>query len=100
MVSQRAIFQVNIIRWLGSGVKNPEDALAIAHRRVELGFTSTWESSTITTGQLEASGRTAMKLKFEEIHNWGSGRIRGSTIFSTTLLRTKEHTWRSGVSRY
>src|SRR2546430_13574425 len=40
-LSQHAIFQVNINSVLGSGVKNPEDALTIAHRAVELGFTST-----------------------------------------------------------
>src|SRR5262249_16793311 len=40
-LAQYAIFQVNINSVLGSGVKNPEDALVIAHRAVELGFTST-----------------------------------------------------------
>src|ERR1700720_2402668 len=40
-LSQYAVFQVNINSVLGSGVKNPEDALQIAHRAVELGFTST-----------------------------------------------------------
>src|ERR1700731_4791056 len=41
MLSQYAVFQVNINSVLGSGVKDPEDALKIAHRAVELGFTST-----------------------------------------------------------
>ena len=40
-LSQYAVFQVNINSVLGSGVKNPEDALTIAKRAVELGFTST-----------------------------------------------------------
>src|SRR6266851_972794 len=40
-LAQYAVFQVNINSVLGSGVKNPEDALKIAHRAVELGFTST-----------------------------------------------------------
>src|SRR5215813_2408451 len=40
-LSQFAVFQVNINSVLGSGVKNPEDALTIAKRAVELGFTST-----------------------------------------------------------
>ena len=50
MLSEFAAFQVNINSVLGGGVKNPEDALAIAHRAVELGFTSTVGSSTTTTG--------------------------------------------------
>src|SRR6266481_3694184 len=37
MLSQYAVFQVNINSVLGSGVKDPEDALKIAHRAVELG---------------------------------------------------------------
>jgi MoaA/NifB/PqqE/SkfB family radical SAM enzyme len=40
-LAQYAVFQVNINSVLGSAVKNPEDALDIAHRAVELGFTST-----------------------------------------------------------
>src|SRR2546429_4020233 len=36
MLSQYAVFQVNINSVLGSGVKDPEDALKIAHRAVEL----------------------------------------------------------------
>src|SRR5262249_54228896 len=40
-LAEYAVFQVNINSVLGSGVKNPEDALTIAHRAVELGFTST-----------------------------------------------------------
>src|SRR5713101_15987 len=38
-LAQYAVFQVNINSVLGSGVKNPEDALTVAHRAVELGFT-------------------------------------------------------------
>jgi len=41
MLSEWAVFQVNINSVLGSGVKAPEDALKIARRAVELGFTST-----------------------------------------------------------
>src|ERR1700687_655897 len=41
MLSEWAEFQVNINSVLGSGVKDSEDALKIAHRALELGFTST-----------------------------------------------------------
>src|SRR6202161_2624618 len=37
MLAQHAAFQVNINSVLGSGVKNPSDALQIAHRAVDLG---------------------------------------------------------------
>jgi MoaA/NifB/PqqE/SkfB family radical SAM enzyme len=40
-LNEFADFQVNINSVIGSGVKNPEDALAIDRRALELGFTST-----------------------------------------------------------
>src|SRR5712691_4780190 len=41
LLARYAVFQVNINSVLGSGVNNPEDALAVAHRAIALGFTST-----------------------------------------------------------
>ena len=40
-LSEHAKFKVNINSVLGSGVANPDDALTIANRAVELGFSST-----------------------------------------------------------
>src|SRR5258708_8267684 len=55
-LGQYAVFQVNINSVLGSGVQNPEDALKIAHRAVELEFTSTVEIIHENNGQLESLG--------------------------------------------
>src|ERR1700730_13843468 len=55
-LAQYAVFQVNINSVLGSGVKNPEDALQIAHRAVELGFTSTVGIIHDHNGQLKPLG--------------------------------------------
>src|SRR5271167_4773157 len=41
LLAKHAEFQVNINSVLGSGVQNPEDALAVAYRARQLGFTST-----------------------------------------------------------
>src|SRR5438105_3996332 len=41
LLSEHADFHVNINSVLGSGVKNPKDALIVARRAHELGFTST-----------------------------------------------------------
>src|SRR5271169_3341949 len=41
LLAEHAEFQVNINSVLGGGVANSEDALTVAHRAVELGFTST-----------------------------------------------------------
>src|SRR5258708_23969016 len=55
-LAQYAVFQVNINSVLGSGVKNPEDALKIAHRAVELGFSSTVGIIHDNNGQLKPLG--------------------------------------------
>ncbi len=41
LLAKHADFQVNVNSVLGSGVRHPEDALVIARRALELGFTST-----------------------------------------------------------
>src|SRR5258706_11574621 len=61
-LAEYAVFQVNINSVLGSGVKNPEDALTIAHRAVELGFTARLESFTIITASLSRWVREKRKF--------------------------------------
>ncbi len=70
-LAEYSVFQVNINSVLGSGVKDPEDALTIAHRAVELGFTST--VGIIHDGQwpIEAVG-TARTGNFRR--NYGAGK--------------------------
>ncbi len=60
------MFQVNINSVLGSGVKNPEDALTIAKRAVELGFTSTVGIIHDGEGQLKGLNQRQIEI-FEEI---------------------------------
>src|SRR6266436_5544144 len=69
-LSQYSVFQVNINSVLGSGVKNPEDALEIAHRAVELGFTSTVGIIHDGNGQLKALNPRQIEI-FEEIMSLG-----------------------------
>ncbi|MCE5306039.1 MAG: radical SAM protein [Acidobacteriales bacterium] len=52
MLAEHAEFHVNINSVVGGGVRNPEDALAIGRRAVELGFTSTVGIIHDATGQL------------------------------------------------
>src|SRR5260370_35747936 len=52
MLSQYAVFQVNINWVLGSGVKDPEDALKIARPHMEQAFTSTAVIINVNNDQL------------------------------------------------
>src|SRR5271154_3136135 len=70
MLAQHAVFQVNINSVLGSGVKTPEDALTIAHRAVELGFTSTVGIIHDHSGQLKPLGDREQEI-FETIMTLG-----------------------------
>ena len=99
-LSEFAVFQVNINSVLGSGVKNPQDALTIAHRAVELGFTSTVGIIHDHKGQLKALDPRQIAI-FEEIMNLGKRSFSRFNDFQHNVARAKEHTWRcrSG-SRY
>jgi MoaA/NifB/PqqE/SkfB family radical SAM enzyme len=99
-LSQYAIFQVNINSVLGSGVKDPEDALKIAHRAVELGFTSTVGIIHDNNGQLKPLGTRELEI-FEEIMTLGKRSFSRFNEFQHNVARGREHNWRcrSG-SRY
>jgi MoaA/NifB/PqqE/SkfB family radical SAM enzyme len=100
MLSQYAVFQVNINSVLGSGVKDPEDALKIARRAVELGFTSTVGIIHDNNGQLKPLGPRELEI-FEEIMALGKRSFSRFNDFQHSVARGKEHNWRcrSG-SRY
>lgn len=99
-LAEFAVFQVNINSVLGSGVKDPEDALKIAHRAVELGFTSTVGIIHDHNGQLKPLGGREQEI-FEEIMSLGKRSFSRFNDFQHSVARGKEHTWRcrSG-SRY
>src|SRR5450755_4585410 len=99
-LSQYAVFQVNINSVLGSGVKNPEGALQIAHRAVELGFTSTVGIIHDGNGQLKGLNPRQIEI-FEEIMSLGKSSFSRFNDFQHNVARGKEHHWRcrSG-SRY
>src|SRR5258708_7104455 len=95
-----AYFQVNINSLLGSGVKDPEDALRIAHRAVDLGLTSTVGIIHDHNGQLKPLGPREIE-NFEEIMTLSNRSFSRFNDFQHNVARGKEHNWRcrSG-SRY
>ena len=92
-LSEFAVFQVNINSVLGSGVKDPEDALKIAHRAVELGFTSTVGIIHDHNGQLKPLGPREQEI-FEEIMTLGKRSFSRFNDFQHSVARGKEHDWR------
>src|SRR5205809_5623126 len=100
LLANYAYFQVNINSVLGSGVKDPEDALRIAHRAVELGLTSTVGIIHDHNGQLKPLGPREIEI-FEEIMTLSKRSFSRFNDFQHNVARGRENHWRcrSG-SRY
>jgi MoaA/NifB/PqqE/SkfB family radical SAM enzyme len=92
-LAEYSVFQVNINSVLGSGVRDPEDALKIAHRAVELGFTSTVGIIHDGNGQLKPLGPRELEI-FEEIMTLGKRSFSRFNDFQHSVARGKEHDWR------
>ena len=100
MLSEWAVFQVNINSVLGSGVKNSEDALTIAHRALELGFTSTVGIIHDNSGQLKPLADRDQEI-FEEIMTLGKRSFSRFNEFQHNVARGREHDWKCRAgSRY
>ena len=100
MLSEWAVFQVNINSVLGSGVKNSEDALKIAHRALKLGFTSTVGIIHDHDGQLKPLNQRDQEI-FEEIMTLGKRSYSRFNEFQHNVARGREHDWKCRAgSRY
>ena len=100
LLAQHAIFQVNINSVLGSGVKNPEDALAVARRAIELGFTSTVGILHDGNGQLRPLGSRESEI-FEEIMTLGKRSFSRFNQFQHNIAQGEPNQWRCRAgSRY
>ncbi|HKV47395.1 MAG TPA: radical SAM protein [Candidatus Acidoferrales bacterium] len=100
LLAEYAEFQVNINSVLGSGIKNPEDALAVAHRAVALGFTSTVGILHDGNGQLQPLGQREREI-FEEIMSLGKRSFTRVNGFQHNIAAGRENNWRCRAgSRY
>jgi MoaA/NifB/PqqE/SkfB family radical SAM enzyme len=100
LLGEYADFHVNINSVLGSGIKNPEDALAVAHRAIELGFTSTVGILHDGDGQLQPLGPREREI-FEEIMSLGKRSFSRINQFQHNIAAGKENHWRCRAgSRY
>jgi len=93
-LAEHAEFDVNINSVLGAGIKNPEDALVVARRARELGFTSTLGILHDGQGQLDPLGPRAMAV-YRALRAFGSGDgIRLSGGFQDNLAEGRPNNWR------
>ncbi|MGA2719678.1 MAG: hypothetical protein ABSF78_11995 [Candidatus Acidiferrales bacterium] len=85
---------------LGSGVRNPEDALTVAHRALKFGFTSTVGILHDGNGQLQPLGARETEI-FEEIMSLGKRSFTRVNKFQHNIAAGLENNWRCRAgSRY
>src|ERR1700751_1574557 len=100
LLAEHADFHVNINSVLGSGVCSPEDALRVAHRAVELGFTSTVGILHDGNGQLQPLRESEQQI-FEEIMSLGKKSFSRLNYFQHNIAKGRENNWRCRAgSRY
>jgi MoaA/NifB/PqqE/SkfB family radical SAM enzyme len=100
LLAEHAEFHVNINSVLGSGIHHPEDALAVARRAVELGFTSTVGLIHDGNGQLRPLEPREREI-FEEIMSLGKRSFSRVNRFQHNIAAGRENDWRCRAgSRY
>ena len=100
-LSELAEFQVNINTVLGSGVNHPEDALIIARRAVELGFTCTVGVIHDGRGGLKPLSADEVRI-FHQVKRMAKrGYSRLNRVFQENLAAGRPNKWRCRAgSRY
>jgi MoaA/NifB/PqqE/SkfB family radical SAM enzyme len=93
LLAEHAEFQVNINSVLGSGVKDPEDALRVAKRALELGFTSTVGVLHDHSGQLKPLAPHEQAI-FEQVMDLGKRSYSRFNQFQHNIARGKANEWR------
>jgi MoaA/NifB/PqqE/SkfB family radical SAM enzyme len=93
LLAQYAEFQVNINSVLGSGVKNPDDALAVARRALALGFTNTIGVLHDGNGQLEPLKPREQEI-FEQVMGLGKRSYSRFNRFQQNIARGLPNQWR------
>jgi len=100
LLAEHAEFHVNINSVLGSGIRNPEDALTVARRAIHLGFTSTVGILHDGNGQLQPLGPREREI-FEEIMSLGKRSFTRVNQFQHNIAAGLENNWRCRAgSRY
>jgi len=92
MLAEHAEFHVNINSVVGGGVRNPEDALVIGRRAIELGFTSTVGIIHDSSGQLRPlSGKEReVFLAMKKLEKSGYAQIN---YFQDDIANARPHIW-------
>jgi MoaA/NifB/PqqE/SkfB family radical SAM enzyme len=99
-LAEYADFHVNINSVVGGGIKNPQDALTIGRRAIELGFTSTIGIIHDGDGQLKPLGKEERRV-WEEMRSWKKKNYSRFNQFQEAIANGETNDWRCRAgSRY
>jgi MoaA/NifB/PqqE/SkfB family radical SAM enzyme len=93
MLAQYAEFHVNINSVVGGGIKDPNDALVISKRALELGFSNTIGIIHDGDGQLKPLGAEEAKIYFE-VRNLERRSYSRFNEFQEAIAQGKPNDWR------
>lgn len=93
LLAEHALFHVNINSVVGPAVRNPQDALVVARRALELGFTSTVGILHDGRGQLRALTPEHRSV-YEEIMRLGKRSYARFNQFQQSIAEGKPNDWR------
>jgi MoaA/NifB/PqqE/SkfB family radical SAM enzyme len=93
LLAEHADFHVNINSVLGGGIHNPEDALVVGRRSIELGFTSTVGIIHDGDGQLRPLGDREREvfLAMKQLEKSNYAQIN---YFQTDIAYGRAHNWK------
>jgi len=93
MLAEYADFHVNINSVVGGGIHNPQDAIVVAKRAVELGFTSTVGIIHDTDGQLQPL-TDAEQCIYLQVRDMGKKNYARLNYFQDNIAHGIENKWK------
>src|ERR1700716_4299580 len=93
LLAEHAEFHVNINSVVGGGISNPQDALTVGRRAIELGFTSTVGIIHDSDGQLQPLSEQECAV-YLETKKLGRGSYGKFNSFQDNIAHGKENQWR------
>ena len=100
MLAEHADFHININSVVGGGIKNPNDAIVIGKRAIQLGFTSTIGIIHDGDGQLKPLENEERRVYFE-MRNWKKRNYSRFNQFQEAIANGEPNDWRCRAgSRY
>src|SRR3984957_18096872 len=92
-LAEHADFHVNINSVVGGGICNPQDALTIGKRALELGFTSTIGVIHDGSGQLQPLGEEERRV-YDEMKSWDKRSFTRVNAFQDNIAQGLPNEWR------